>query len=340
MQGRAVRVLLLADTHLGFDAPLRPRVERRRRGPDFFANFERALEPALRGEVDLVVHGGDLLFRSRVSSDLVQDAMAPLMAVAELGVPVFLAPGNHERSRIPYPLLAQHPRIFLFDRPRVVRLTLASGVRVAVAGFPFVREVRDRFRGLLGETGYRAEPSDVTFLVMHQAVEGAQVGARDFTFRGGQDVVRARDVPGDVAAVLSGHIHRAQTLTRALRGGPLAAPVVYPGSIERTSFAERHEIKGYVMLEAQADGSPGGRLDVLDFVPLPTRPMVIVDIEARGLCASALERAIEARLSALQVHAVVQVRLHGPVLPEARRVASAANVRALAPPSMEVRVVE
>ena len=56
-----IKVLLLADTHLGFDLPSRPWVEKRRRGPDFFANMRLALEPVLRGEVDLVVHGGDLL---------------------------------------------------------------------------------------------------------------------------------------------------------------------------------------------------------------------------------------------------------------------------------------
>ena len=61
-----MRVLFVSDTHLGFDLPARPRVDRRRRGPDFFACFERALEPALRGEADVVVHGGDLLYRSRV----------------------------------------------------------------------------------------------------------------------------------------------------------------------------------------------------------------------------------------------------------------------------------
>ena len=65
-----VRVLLVADTHLGFDLPFRPRIKRRRRGHDFFANFERALEPALEGKVDLVVHGGDVLYRSRVPPGL------------------------------------------------------------------------------------------------------------------------------------------------------------------------------------------------------------------------------------------------------------------------------
>ena len=61
-----VRVLFLADTHLGFDLAFRPRIESRRHGPEFFANFQRALQPALDGRVDCVVHGGDLLFRSKV----------------------------------------------------------------------------------------------------------------------------------------------------------------------------------------------------------------------------------------------------------------------------------
>ena len=61
-----IRILLIADTHLGFDLPFRPRIKRRRRGPDFFANFERALKPAISGEVDAIVHGGDVLYRSKV----------------------------------------------------------------------------------------------------------------------------------------------------------------------------------------------------------------------------------------------------------------------------------
>jgi DNA repair exonuclease SbcCD nuclease subunit len=53
-----VRILLLADSHLGFDLPVRPRTTRRRRGHDFLANYAAALQPALTGEVDLVVHAG------------------------------------------------------------------------------------------------------------------------------------------------------------------------------------------------------------------------------------------------------------------------------------------
>ena len=59
----SIKILLLADTHIGFDSPLNPRITRRRRGDDFLRNFRIALEPALEGNVDLVVHGGDILYR-------------------------------------------------------------------------------------------------------------------------------------------------------------------------------------------------------------------------------------------------------------------------------------
>ena len=144
-----VRILFLSDTHLGLDLPRRPRVTRRRRGPDFFAAFEAALAPARRGEIDLVVHGGDVFFRSRVPPDLVVRAFAPLAGLADQGIPVCVVPGNHERSRIPHSLLVRHPGILVFDRPRTFRVTVA-GLTVALAGFPFVRRgVRDGFGATL-----------------------------------------------------------------------------------------------------------------------------------------------------------------------------------------------
>jgi len=126
-------VLFVSDTHIGLDWPTRPRVVRHRRGDDFLQNFERALEPARAGEVDVVVHGGDLLFRSRVPAWVAEMALAPLKRIASFGVPVLLVPGNHERGQIPYPLLAMHDGLHVFDRPRTVMLD-AGGVRVAFMG--------------------------------------------------------------------------------------------------------------------------------------------------------------------------------------------------------------
>jgi len=329
-----VRVLLLADTHLGFDLPRRPRSARRRRGPDFFANVERALSPALSGEVDLVVHGGDLLFRSKVDAGLVAEALAPFRAVADGGVPVFIVPGNHERSRIPFPLLAQHPHLHIFDRPRTFEVEV-GGVAVSLSGFPFVAEVGRAFGAAVGASGFAAGVDGVKLLCMHQSVEGARVGPSGYTFRPGPEVVSARDIPG-CAAVLCGHIHRAQVLTAGLDGRPMRAPVLYPGSVERTSFAERFEDKGFMVLEFEGTAS-GGRLVRRRFVRLGARPMVVLDVEVGGLGVEALEAEVAAQLGALDPDAVVQLRAVGEVGAAARAVLGS-RLASLAPVTMNVSV--
>jgi DNA repair exonuclease SbcCD nuclease subunit len=329
-----VRVLFVSDTHLGFDLPARPRVDRRRRGPDFFACFARALEPALGGEADVVVHGGDLLYRSRVPASLVYEALQPLLRVAEAGVPVLLVPGNHERSAIPRPFLAAHPRLHVFRGPSTVVIE-RRGLRVAFAGFPYACAVRQAFPALLAATGYRETEADARVLCIHHCVEGAVCGPPPgFTFRDGEDVVRASDLPDDVAVVLCGHVHRHQVLRRDLGGRPLSAPVVYAGSVERTSFAERDEAKGYVMATIVAGGS-GGRLLDCGFRPLPARPMRVYEVAATS-GASGLEGEIRAAIAASPPDVVLQLRV-----PEALAGADAlraARLRALGPATANVTV--
>lgn len=253
MPPRNLRLLLIADTHLGLPSHA------------YFSAFERALLPAYRGEVDLVVHGGDILYRSKVKPVLVLDAFAPLKRVADAGVRVVLVPGNHERSAIPYPLLAAHPGIHIIDRPRTVSLDV-RGMTVSVSGFPNERDrIREKFAHLLERTEWRSNSPDVRLLAIHQTVEGASVGPVGFTFRSAPDVIPGRAIPDGFAAVLAGHIHRHQVLTTDLRRRALAAPVFYPGSTAMTSFAERYEPKGYVTMEIAADARRGGRVAAWTF---------------------------------------------------------------------------
>ena len=66
-----IKILLLADTHLGFDHPVRPSTSKPRRGEDFFNNFKLVLKYAEQNEIDLVLHGGDFFFRSKVPQKIV-----------------------------------------------------------------------------------------------------------------------------------------------------------------------------------------------------------------------------------------------------------------------------
>jgi len=335
LKRKNARILLIADTHLGFDLPFRPRIKRRRRGPDFFSNFDLALEPALRNEADIVVHAGDLFFRSRVPTTLVQMAMAPLVRVADEGIPVLVVPGNHERSRLPLHLWAVHPNIHIFDKPRTFQFDI-GGLNAAFAGFPFVRKVRHDFTSLVERSGCQSVEADVRLLCMHQTVEGAQVGTVDYTFRSGPDVIRGRDIPTGFAVILGGHIHRNQVLRQDLGGRELAAPVVYPGSIERTSFAERNETKHYALVDVTKSDREGGDLVKVNYVPLPARPMVNLIVDAEGMEAGQLRKQLRQRLSKLDPDSVVRVQVRGE-LPEAcRKVMSAPQLRALVPSSMNI----
>ncbi|NIO06038.1 MAG: hypothetical protein GTN74_15995, partial [Proteobacteria bacterium] len=279
MRGSRVRILFLADTHLGIDLPLHPRVSRRRRGVDFFQNFNRALGPAFKGQVDLVVHGGDLFYRSRIPTVHVAEAFKPLLKIAEGGTPIFIVPGNHERSRIPDSLFVRHPNIHVFDKPRTFLLE-ARGATISLSGFPYCRDgVRYHFKTLVDQTGHGQIESDIALLCMHHIVEGAKVGPQDYTFKYAPDVIQGKNLPKGFAAVLTGHIHRAQTLTADLSGNPLASPVLYPGSIERTSFAERYERKGYLIVHAVPSEKRGGSIVSRSFVDLPTRAMYAITLD-------------------------------------------------------------
>jgi DNA repair protein SbcD/Mre11 len=338
MAVKPVRILLLADTHLGFDQTARPRIKRRRRGDDFFKNYVRALRPALQGQVDIVVHGGDLLFRSKVPAGLVQKALQPLFAVADSGVKVFLVPGNHERSRIPFRLLAGHSGLHIFDKPQTFCIEL-HGQRVALSGFPCDRDqVRRNFRTLLSQTGYKETQADIRLLCLHQAFEGARVGPHNYTFRYSPDVIKAADLPAGFAAVLCGHIHRQQVLSHDLGGGRLACPVFYPGSIERTSRAEKDEAKGFFTIELSS-AQPGGQVGRYTFNQLPARPMVDLVLEVKGLDPLELKARLEHEIEKLDPDSIVRIEPLGPIGEDSRQILKAESLRGLAPASMNISLL-
>lgn len=338
-----IRVLLLADTHLGFDMPVRP-ATRRRRGPDFFANLERALRPAREGEVDLVIHGGDVFDRPRPRTDWVGRAVDLLAPVAER-VPVVVVPGNHERSALPEPLFWVRPGLHVVTEPGTVELEV-RGVPVAITGVPFLRgDVHEGFPAALREAGPdQSDPggdgrgADLRLLVLHQTVEGATVGPSDHVFRRGKDVIPGTLLPHGFAAVLSGHIHRRQILRRDLAGRRLPCPVVYPGSVERTAMAERDEPKGTFRL-GFLPGPDGGRLVDAVPEPLPARPMESITLECEPLRdAEGVRTFLRGWLRGLDPDSVVRVTVAGPVPVAAREAISARAIRALAPDTMTIEI--
>lgn len=271
-----MKLLFLSDTHLGFDYTENPRIDRRRQSDDFFANYHQALAPALNGEADLVVHAGDLFHRSRVPQSVISNAFAPLLQIAEQGIPVYIIPGNHERGFLPRSLFDTHPNIHTFSYPRT--FIFDGSCRIALSGFPSQRKnIRSTFSSLVESTGWQAVKADLFFLVLHQIIEGAAVGIQNHVFKNGSDIIRAQDIPA-VTAVLCGHIHTQQVLYHSLSNTRLAAPVIFSGSTERTSFVERLETKGVYLLEF-SDTPSFQQCLKKSFIPLSSRPMIDLTID-------------------------------------------------------------
>jgi DNA repair exonuclease SbcCD nuclease subunit len=188
----------------------------------------------------------------------------------------------------------------------------------------------------LVRTGYVKTQADIKLLCMHQIVEGSKVGPGDYTFKNNTDVINPDDIPGGFAAVLSGHIHRYQVLRVGVNGSPLSAPVVYPGSVERTSFAERYEKKGYTILEVSPSEMCGGIINRLSFIELPTRPMYTLELNADDLGSGSMESELTGMLSALDPDSVVRVKIAGKNKFAFRSILHAEFLRSIAPQSMNI----
>jgi len=328
-----LRLLLFADTHLGFDYPIRPRVQQRRRGPDFFANFHRVLDHARETRPDFVVHGGDLFFRARIPQQIVDMVYSDLLEFATEGIPILIAPGNHERSVLPTSLFLNHPNIYIFDRPRSFLFEI-GGTKIAFSGFPCERKVaRDQFHSLVTKTGFNDLDADIKLLCMHQTVQSAQVGPSNYTFRRGKDVILRRDLPKDALALLCGHIHRQQVLGQLDKGKDGLPPVIYPGSTERTSFAEREEPKGFYEVEFSQQASSDWAISHLNFIELPARPMEDL-ILGPEVTTETLEAIVRSQVAQLDPDSILRIIGNPDLDPQVKALITSRFLRQVLPDSM------
>lgn len=247
-----MRWLHVTDTHLGVERHFVGAPRGFSRADDHVAALQAALAPALRGEVDAVVHSGDLFDRSRPNARAVAAAAA---IFAEVGrqAPVLLVNGNHDWRGYGRLFPVPPPGVRIVDRPERV---VVGGVALGLVPF------RPKAAWWAADARV-AVGGGVDALVAHQAFDGARVPGLTFRVGAQADTVGVAHVPRGVTRVWCGHIHPRQRL----RVGD--AEVVMPGSTERTSFSERDEGKGYAVwtFGARVEGR---------FVDLPTRPMVVV----------------------------------------------------------------
>ena len=264
-----IRLVVLSDTHLGQDYPVRES-KTPRRGEDFFRNYRTVLAFSKSWKAHAVIHTGDLFARPRFSPKILNLAYEPLLPVLEAGIDFLIIPGNHEGSRLPSHPIQKHPRFHLYGHPQTRRFSW-NNISFLITGIPYrLERLRTTFPELLDRTEWNSLTTDFRFLLLHQCIDGSSVGPVGFTFRDGENVVQRPHIPRAFDLVLCGHIHRQQELKT-----PYGTPILFPGSVERTSFSEKEETKGFYTILIRPDVEPPIQWK---FNPLPSRPMVDVDL--------------------------------------------------------------
>ncbi|MFT6157522.1 MAG: DNA repair exonuclease SbcCD nuclease subunit [bacterium] len=251
-----MKLLHLTDTHLGIRRSYEGAHAGWTRAHDHAAAMEHALAPALRGEVDAVIHSGDVFDRSRPPQSAIATADRLLRAVARR-VPTFVIPGNHDRNGVCRTLPIGAPGLTVCDRP--TRVVIGG---VAIGLVPYRRTPSAWVHAAEQAVGIGTD-----WLVAHQGFDGQAVPGLTFRIGKPADTLGAQHIPRRVSHVLCGHIHPRQAVQ--LDG----CTVVTPGSTERTSWSEANQTKGYAIWDSDKSRP-------WQFIDLPSRPMVVVRSQA------------------------------------------------------------
>ena len=300
---------------------------------DMQRSFDVMVERALDEEIDCFLFCGDAYHTADPTPTQQKIFARCLQPIADAGIPIVLVIGNHDHpvshgkasSLDIFPFLDGD--IHLFTRPSLKTISTKSGpLQLLALPWPirsliltkeehrsktpdevrafieqkYVEYVQTAAQTIKDEkNGF--SPDVPTVLAGHLTVQGAELAGSERTSliaREPKFTVGQLAVP-PVHYVALGHIHQPQN-----RNPEGDIPVMYAGSIERVSFKERGERKGFYLVDLDPTHAPAA---APTYVETPARPFVAIDVDARDA-----EAPTEHILDAIARHdltdAVVRVR--------------------------------
>jgi exonuclease SbcD len=299
-----MKILHTADIHIGYSTHGKDDAERgmNSRWIDFEKCFKFMVDYALKEDIDLFLFCGDA-YRDASPSPTEQrifaQAIRPLL---DKHIPIVMLIGNHD-----FPVSfgkASSINIFgelsncvhLFEKPEVKDIDTKSG-KIRIVGMPWAnrsrlfareefaklttQELRDKmleiYTGMIDIEATRIREERLSYpaiLAMHAHIDGAEL-----TEGSEKRLVESRDIViplsqvarPEFSYVALGHFHRHQDLNA--KSEP---PVVYSGSIERISFNELNQPKGFVLVEIDEK-----KRATYKHIQTPARQMVAIDVDVR-----------------------------------------------------------
>ena len=286
-----MKLLHTADIHLGSNTfgKIDPETGLNTRLIDFTRCFDFMVERALAEDIDVFLFCGDA-YRTADPTPTQQRAFAQcLKPLAEAGIPLVMIVGNHDHP-VSFGKASAldifgylQGTVHVFRRPELATIPTRRGpLQLLAMPWPIrsmllakdefrkmkphqVRDViEEMYVAFVRQAAEQLDPAVPAVLAGHFSVQGAHLSGSERTsliahepkFTAGQLAVP----PIDYVAL--GHIHRYQNLNA---DGDI--PVVYCSSIERITFKERDDDKGFVLVDIDASGAE--KKTSYTFVPTP-----------------------------------------------------------------------
>ncbi len=337
-----MKLLHTADLHLGITTYGRvdPETGLNTRLLDFKRSLDVMVERAVDEAVDAFLFCGDA-YRTADPTPTQQKLFAEgLRPLAEAGIPMVMIIGNHDHpvtfGKASALDIFGHVRgtVHLFRRPEVQVISTRSGpLQLVALPWPirsmilaqdghrqkapaelrefiealyidFVQNAAESIRQRRSVEGGALSPEAPTVLAGHVTVQGSTLAGSERTSLIAHEpkLGVSHLTPAPIDYVAPGHIHQHQN-----RGEEGATPVVYAGSIERVSFKEWDERKGFVLIDIDASGEE--KRTTWAFVETPARPFAAIAVDARE-AAAPTERILQAIEETDVAGAIVRVRYH------------------------------
>lgn len=255
-----MRVLHLADTHLGYSAYRKATAEGvNQREMDVYDAFSRCVDYAIQTRPDLVLHAGDLFDSVRPTNRAITVAVQQILRLSKEKIPFVVISGNHETPKLKetgniFTIFEHLDHVYPIYKNHYEPVTLKlSDESVCVHAIPQCQSP-DEFT--LNMKKLSLDKSvDYNLLLAHGAVKGI----KEFKMNEFNELfIPIKELSKDFDYVALGHYHMYTQLQRN---------AWYSGSTEHLSFTEADSQKGCLEIEL---GHPLKH----QFIPLQTRVMI------------------------------------------------------------------
>lgn len=260
----SVQILHCSDTHLDKNFNIANLARAQERKEDLNKNFSAAVDYALRNRPDLFLMTGDIFDRVSPGNAARVLVTEKIRQLKDAGISVFIIGGNHDVPK----LGSQHLAIDLLSSAGLAtvfsksdefgrRILQIDGKSVCVIGKSYYSQVdgQNPLRGLKIPI-----EGDYNLLLIHGSLQGLNV-VSSVPEMASQNPFRPEDIKVGVNYLALGHFHN--YCERDHEG----CKIVNPGSMEKLSWAEMNDEKGFVW--AELNGSEASS----EFIRLETRPM-------------------------------------------------------------------